>query len=333
MSYSLNQWLLFFFIYCMVGWVFESTYVSIKKRKLTNRGFMRGPFLPIYGSGAIVMLFVGLPLKEHPVCMFFAGLLAASSLEYVTGAAMEKIFRVKYWDYSDCFLNLNGHICFKASMAWGTFTLILNYFLHMPVERFVFMISSEALQVIVVIIQVYFVADFSLAFKTALDLRDVIIALEKFRDELDRMEKRIDVAIAFAQDSREQTLEELAAKLEESRQRLEENRENAKHRLEERMDIIEERIEIAKEKLASMEVIAELEGKHDELRERREELQNSITEMRVANALMRNRIRESAKRRGMLYRNMIRNNILATGKFKDSLDEIRNMVDEFKKDR
>ncbi len=290
------------------------------------------------------MLFVGLPLKEHPVYMFFAGLLAASSLEYVTGAAMEKIFRVKYWDYSECFLNLKGHICFKASMAWGTFTLVLNYFLHMPVERLVFMIPSETLQIIVVIIQVYFVADFSLAFKTALDLRDVIIALEKFRDELDRMEKRLDVAIAFAQDSREQALEELAARLEENRkrleenreyakQRIEENREQAKQRLEERMDVIEERMETAKEKLASMEVIADIEGKHEELKEKREELQNSITEMRVANALMRSKLRESAKRRGVLYRNMIRNNILATGRFKDSLDEIRSMVEEFKKDK
>lgn len=279
------------------------------------------------------MLFVGLPLKEHPVYMFFAGLLAASSLEYVTGAAMEKIFRVKYWDYSECFLNLKGHICFKASMAWGTFTLVLNYFLHMPVERLVFMIPSETLQIIVVIIQVYFVADFSLAFKTALDLRDVIIALEKFRDELDRMEKRLDVAIAFAQDSREQALEELAARLEENRKRLEENREQAKQRLEERMDVIEERMETAKEKLASMEVIADIEGKYEELKEKREELQNSITEMRVANALMRSKLRESAKRRGVLYRNMIRNNILATGRFKDSLDEIRSMVEEFKKDK
>lgn len=279
------------------------------------------------------MLFVGLPLKEHPVYMFFAGLLAASSLEYVTGAAMEKIFRVKYWDYSECFLNLKGHICFKASMAWGTFTVVLNYFLHMPVERLVFMIPSETLQIIVVIIQVYFVADFSLAFKTALDLRDVIIALEKFRDELDRMEKRLDVAIAFAQDSREQALEELAARLEENRKRLEENREQAKQRLEERMDVIEERMETAKEKLASMEVIADIEGKHEELKEKREELQNSITEMRVANALMRSKLRESAKRRGVLYRNMIRNNILATGRFKDSLDEIRSMVEEFKKDK
>ena len=92
-------------------------------------------------------------------------------------------------------------------------------------------------------------------------------------------------------------------------------------------------METAKEKLASMEVIADIEGKYEELKEKREELQNSITEMRVANALMRSKLRESAKRRGVLYRNMIRNNILATGRFKDSLDEIRSMVEEFKKDK
>lgn len=326
MSYTLDQWFLFFFIYCFVGWVFESTYVSLKKRKLTNRGFMRGPFLPIYGSGAIVMLYVGLPLKGHPVYMFWAGLIAASSLEYVTGAVMEKIFRVKYWDYSNCFLNLNGHICFKASMAWGAFTLILNYLLHMPVEKLVLTIPAQYLQIIVVIIQVYFVADFSLAFKTAMDLRDVIIALEKFRDEIERMEKRLDVAVAFAQDSTEQTIEALVS-------RLDDNREQAKKRLEERLDIIEERIETAREKLASMEIVADLEEKREEMRGKRAELQNSIAEMHVNNAIMRKQIKESAKKRGALYRNMIRNNTLSTGKCAESLEEVRKMVEDFKKDK
>ena len=63
-SYTITQWLFFFYFYCFIGWCFESAYVSIKSRKLTNRGFMRGPFLPIYGSGAIMMLVVSMPFQD-----------------------------------------------------------------------------------------------------------------------------------------------------------------------------------------------------------------------------------------------------------------------------
>ncbi len=64
--YTFIQWLFFFYFYCFFGWIFESTYVSICKRKFVNRGFMRGPFLPIYGSGAIMMLVVSMPFSGQP---------------------------------------------------------------------------------------------------------------------------------------------------------------------------------------------------------------------------------------------------------------------------
>ena len=64
-SYTIVQWLFFFYFYCFVGWCIESAYVSVRTRKLTNRGFMRGPFLPLYGSGAIMMLVVSMPFQEN----------------------------------------------------------------------------------------------------------------------------------------------------------------------------------------------------------------------------------------------------------------------------
>lgn len=331
MSYTFYQWLLFFFIYCFIGWIWECSYVSIRTKKLTNRGFMRGPFLPIYGSGAIVMLIVGLPLKGQPVLMFFAGLICASILEFCTGEAMERLFKVKYWDYSGCFLNVRGHICFKASMAWGVFTILMNYFVHKPIEKMVLGIPANILQIFVTALLIYFVADYSLAFKTAMDLRDVIIAIEKFREELDRMEKRLDVAIAFAEDSREQKTQELIIQFEN-------NKEEVKQKLEERMNVLENKIEVAREKLSAMEFVAELEIKKEEMSlkaeefaAKRDEFLAQLSEIRVSNATMRARLRESAQRRGVMYRNMIRNNPLSSHKFKDALEEIKTRVDEYKR--
>lgn len=95
--------------------------MSVLKARWVNRGFMRGPFLPIYGSGAIVVLVFTLPFRTNAVRVFFAGMISATILEYFTGVAMEKLFHVRYWDYSNQRFNLNGHICVTSSLAWGLF--------------------------------------------------------------------------------------------------------------------------------------------------------------------------------------------------------------------
>ena len=116
--YTAIQWLFFFYFYCFFGWCFESTYVSIKSRKLVNRGFMRGPFLPLYGSGAIMMLVVSMPFQDNLVLVYIAGCIGATVLEYVTGVIMEALFKVRYWDYSKNKFNFQGHICLGSSLAW-----------------------------------------------------------------------------------------------------------------------------------------------------------------------------------------------------------------------
>ncbi len=70
-SYSAPQWLLVFFLYCVLGWCFETTVVSVKQRHFVNRGFLRGPMLPIYGFGAVLLLHVSLPLYDRPAALFF----------------------------------------------------------------------------------------------------------------------------------------------------------------------------------------------------------------------------------------------------------------------
>ena len=84
-EYSVFEWISFFMIYCFLGWMFESLYVSWECKKWVNRGFLNGPFLPIYGFGAIIMLFVDLPVKNNIILIFLFGMMAATILEYITG--------------------------------------------------------------------------------------------------------------------------------------------------------------------------------------------------------------------------------------------------------
>ena len=88
-TYTWYQWLAFFYVYCFLGWIFESTYVSLKQKRLVNRGFLRLPMLPLYGSGAVMMLWVSLPVRDSLPLVYISGFIAATALEYVTGAVMD----------------------------------------------------------------------------------------------------------------------------------------------------------------------------------------------------------------------------------------------------
>ena len=197
MIYTFSTWLFFFYFYCFLGWVWETCYVSVLKAKWVNRGFMRGPFLPIYGSGAIVVLIFTLPFRTDAGLVFIVGMTSATLLEYCTGVAMEKMFHVRYWDYSKQRFNLNGHICLTSSLAWGAFSVILTLYGHTPVERLVFRLNTNALEVIVFVLTVYISIDMAESIREAINLKEVLLGLEESNEDFRRLQKHIEVVSAF----------------------------------------------------------------------------------------------------------------------------------------
>ncbi len=109
-EYSVSQWVLLFFLYSFCGWCWEVFLYLVKERRFVNRGFLFGPILPIYGFGAVGILLTCVPVEGNMALVALVGTIAASLLEYVTGFLMESIFHVRYWDYSQRPLNLNGYI-------------------------------------------------------------------------------------------------------------------------------------------------------------------------------------------------------------------------------
>lgn len=204
--YTVIQWLFVFYFYCFGGWCFESAYVSIKDKKLTNRGFMRGPFLPIYGSGATMMLVVSMPfqgmgLPWRVVFTYIAGCIGATVLEYVTGVVMEALFKVRYWDYSNQKFNFQGHICLGSSLAWGLITISMTEFIHMPVEWTMMAIPGQVLTVVTVVLTAGIFADFALSFKAAVDLRNVLAKMKQAKEEMLAIQSRLDTIMASASES------------------------------------------------------------------------------------------------------------------------------------
>lgn len=220
-QYSVIQWLFFFYFYCFFGWVFESTFVSLKSRKFVNRGFMRGPFLPIYGSGAIMMLVVSMPFQDHIFLTYIAGCVGATALELVTGILMESLFKVRYWDYSDQKFNYKGHICLSSTMAWGFLTILMTEFVHRGVEQAVSLIPYRVVTVVTLVLTVYIIIDFTLSFKAAMDLRDVLIGLEKAKQEMERIQKRLDVLIAVTNEEIETRRQENSMRMDELTESIE----------------------------------------------------------------------------------------------------------------
>lgn len=217
-TYNVVQWLLFFYTYCFFGWIFESTYVSLKSRKFVNRGFMHGPMLPLYGTGAITVLFVALPLRNNYIAQYFAGAVAATILEYITGVLMEALFKVRYWDYSNQKFNINGHISLWSSIAWGFLTLFLVDLIHKPIEGIILGINHEVATVIALVITVVAASDFTASFREALALKDMLLYLEKAKDELDdvknRLSRRMDVVAAVVDEEINQNIEKIKEKKE-----------------------------------------------------------------------------------------------------------------------
>lgn len=258
-QYTFIQWLLFFFIYCFLGWVWESCYVSIKKREWINRGFLHGPMLPIYGSGAIIVLLCTIGVRDQVILIFIFGMTGATILEYVTGACMERLFRVRYWDYSHMPLNLKGYICLPVSLGWGVFSVLLVRVIHVPIENLVLQIPERIAEVVSVVCSSAFAVDFTLSFSEAMDLRDMLIRLSDSNEKIQRLQKRLEVVSAFAEDGLMQyqmKREERKMSRKEFLERMiERQRENRRMMLVELIDRVNESIDAGLEKREELQKI------------------------------------------------------------------------------
>ena len=157
-GYEVVMW---FLTYSMMGWLVESIYMSFCNHKITNRGFAKGPFCPIYGFGALTVFFVLRPYSDNSILLFFLGSFLATTLEFLTALVMKHIFGEIWWDYHEKPFNYRGIICLESSIAWGFYTLFLFMFLQNIVAAFVAMIPARAGRVIGNLILIGYIMDFS----------------------------------------------------------------------------------------------------------------------------------------------------------------------------
>lgn len=159
MEYSLATYFMLFIIYAVAGWICEVTLQLIQKHKLADRGFLIGPYCPIYGCGAILITLCLTPFNEHPIGLFILAMVLCGSLEYATSFIMEKAFNARWWDYSNMRFNINGRICLETLVPFGIAGLLIIYVFNPFLISMIGLRGENVLNITSIAILVIFVAD------------------------------------------------------------------------------------------------------------------------------------------------------------------------------
>ncbi len=124
---DIRIYFLLFMIYAILGWCMEVTCKLIQYKRFINRGFLIGPYCPIYGYGAILITFLLKKYTDDPIILFFMAIIICGTLEYLTSYFMEKIFKARWWDYSQKKFNINGRVCLNTIVPFGLLGLFIMY--------------------------------------------------------------------------------------------------------------------------------------------------------------------------------------------------------------
>lgn len=156
---TIYQLIFFFIVYSIAGWILESIYKSILEKKPINSGFMFGPYCPIYGFGAIIMIALLQNIKSDITLLFIVSFVVLTLWEYVVGVILEKVYHTKYWDYSNNRININGRVCLLNSVYWGILGVIFTRVVHPQVAKLTLLIPSNTLFYIDLIIGLIMIVD------------------------------------------------------------------------------------------------------------------------------------------------------------------------------
>lgn len=221
LGYSIFEILCLFLIYACMGWCLEVAYAALETGKFVNRGFLNGPVCPIYGVGAVTVILCLTPLNENVFLLFAGAAILTSVLELLTGFTLDRLFKTRWWDYSDVPFNLGGYICLKFSIVWGLVCIALIRGIHPFVYGLVHSIFKDGCiiaAVILLFLLAVFAADIAVTFVTVnklakrVKLMDEIAArIHHISDELgEHIYEGVAAAVNIAEEHKEKRDKEIA---------------------------------------------------------------------------------------------------------------------------
>lgn len=191
-----------FLIYAFIGWCAEVAFAALNEGVFVNRGFLNGPYCPIYGAGVLIVVALLTPLKRNALILFAGSFLLTSILEYVTGFVLERAFGNKWWDYSDMPFNIRGYVCLKFSIMWGLGCMFIVNEVHPYIMWLIRWVPRKVGTLLAVLLVAAFVADLIVTVNTILKfnkklrmLEEIAVGMHKVSDEIgeDIFEKVSDI--------------------------------------------------------------------------------------------------------------------------------------------
>lgn len=246
-----------FIIYSFFGWCTEVAYHAVSKGVFINRGFLNGPYCPIYGCGVALVVVVLTPIKDNIMILFLGSVALTTLIELVTGFVLEKVFHNKWWDYSNIPFNFHGYICAKFSIYWGLACMMVMTVIHPIIYKFITIIPHILGVILVSIIMVGFAVDLIVTVTTILKfnkrmklLDDMAAQIHKLSDDIgqkvfENTETILDKSAEF-QESHAELIEKISNTKEEikeipgeAKQKIMESAAVAKQRREEKQAELE----------------------------------------------------------------------------------------------
>lgn len=224
MIFSFYYVALLFFIYSFVGWCVEVSFVAITIRRVENRGFLNGPVCPIYGCGMLGVLTALLQYKDNIILLFVGGVIICTAVELFGGWILDKIFHMRWWDYSKNKFNIGGYVCLAFSLMWGAGVVFVIKLVHPLIFGLVKKLPHLIGNIIIAVLIAIFVADMIVTLKNLIGIRRSLGQLDKIAYDLYNIGNQLkDVvgnsAINVA-DRAEEGLERLDERAEERRERI-----------------------------------------------------------------------------------------------------------------
>lgn len=179
MIYKFYELFFYFILYAFAGWLLEVAYALYSHHKFINRGFLFGPYCPLYGVGAVFLVLFMEPFKFSIIISFIIAVLITSGLEYLTGYVLKKCFETTWWDYSDDPFNVNGFICLHFSILWGIGAVIFMRFIHPFIASSYGLINNQIGYIFLTILFILTTVDFLSTLYFLMELNRLFSQLQK----------------------------------------------------------------------------------------------------------------------------------------------------------
>lgn len=208
------MWFLYFIIYSFLGWICEVIYCSIPAKRFINRGFLKGPICPVYGFGAVFVIYIMTSLNiKSPILIFIFGGIIASIIEFIADLMLEYVFHTRLWDYSNRKFNIKGRVCLLNSTLFSILSLVLMSFIHPIIMSYINMLSNRAIIITVTICMLLLITDISRTVSEVINLNTTLKnmnLLKELKKEFNKKEfKFIRLINAFPQLEHKRYKEEL----------------------------------------------------------------------------------------------------------------------------